>query len=139
MDFSSIGVTPKGIIEIMYDTDTRRIRLRCSDSPLRSFHQALQALKEDIVTICDLSAVDRSMLIVRKVALKHHDRFGQGASITATRLLAIGPAMTLQTPLLYENSQDAPLPRSTLTRIYALEEEARKYIQGERRQQRLNL
>ena len=144
MDFSKIGITKNGAVEIHYEgsksyTDT--IKRHCEDSPLPSFDNALQALVEDVVNQCDLKPEDalNGSIIVRHVTLKWNEQKGEGVSITAEKTLPNGKSFGFPTPLLYQDGKKASLPESCALLIEKVKNEAMKYVNGERLQGELKI
>ena len=144
MDFSKIGISKGGIVEIDYDggknfADT--IKRRCEDSPLPGFNSALQDFVEEAVEQCNLRSEDavNGSITVRHVTLKWDDKKGEGVSITAEKLLENKKKFTVSTPLLYEDDKKAPLPKVCLMLVEKLKAEATKYVNGERLQGKLKI
>lgn len=144
MDFSKIGITKNGAVEISYDgskgyTDT--IKRHCEDSPLPNFDNALQALVEEVVEQCGLKAEDamNGSIVVRHVILKWNEKKGEGVSIISEKSLPNGKKFAFSTPLLYEDDKRAPLSKSCSLLIEKVKAEASKYVNGERLQGKLKI
>jgi len=142
MQFSKIGITSKGLIEISYLNHTafldQNVR-KMGEPPLPTFMDALQDLAQDMNDICDLRVIrPTKALFVRSVNFKMHDDFGLGISITAERLLDNGKSYKITGPVFWSEGKHT-LPLDTMRKTELLQTEATKYLNGERLQGRLNL
>lgn len=107
--------------------------------PSLGFLSALDALKADVCTICELPEADAEKLKVRGVTVTNTNDV-TGMVITALKSLKTAQSpLVLNTPHLteepYGEGGDAPLlETSTLDRLHSLLLEAEGYVNGERAQ-----
>lgn len=143
MQFSKIGITKKGLIEISYlngaafiDQNTRKM----GEPALPSFGNVLQDLASDMVNICELPHFPdlHDHLFIRSVNFKFHEDFGDGISITAERLLDNGKTYSITSPIFWSEGKHS-LRVLTVRKIDNLRKEAQRYLKGERLQGRLDL
>lgn len=119
--------------------DPDEYTLFCADTPARSFVAAMDALTQDVVTICELAQGDAAQITVRGVTLTWAHGI-MGACITAMKALKTANApLVLNTPHIpsdaYGPTAGGPiLDPSTVTRLRTLADEAQKYVDGERAQ-----
>jgi hypothetical protein len=122
-------------------------QLSSPDEPHLEFRTALQALREDVLTIVEVEDAYGDGMRVQSVSLSRGEKSGlRGAVITAMKTLAIanGP-LAIHTPHLVEDDESddngaeakstekrGVMPIGMLTRIEALEDEAWEYIGGKR-------
>lgn len=114
--------------------------LSCADQPSPAFLAALNALADDVVSICEFHADSVRNLKVRGVSFTYtNDVFG--AVITALKTLKTANApLVINTPHLTdepygEGDGSTPLlDTSTADRLHTLALEAENYINGERAQ-----
>lgn len=110
------------------------------DRPAQPFFNAMDALRQDVIAICELADADADKLTVRGVTFTHtNDVFG--ACITALKKLTTANApLVLNTPHLTEEAYgegDTSTPllkRETIDRLLELSLAAERYIDGERAQ-----
>jgi hypothetical protein len=127
------------------DTETHAHELQCADAPRPSFNDALQALRRDLLIICELDDEYGETMRIQSVSLTTNAKSGaRGAVVTAMKGLEIanGP-LALHTPhLLAERPSDddddriddraGVMPKGMWARIEALEKEAEAYLNGQR-------
>lgn len=118
--------------------DATAYALVCVDSPLASFTDALLALREDVIGICELPPESADKLDVRGVSLTHTNDI-LGACITALKKLKASDApLVLNTPHLpeepYGDSPSLTMTKEMALRISILCDEASRYVDGERAQ-----
>lgn len=142
----------KGIVKVVYDeldgeSDTKEVTFTAYDRPLESFVNALDALAQDVLTICQLPDEYGITLQVRSISLSRTNGI-LGAVITSLKELSTSYApLVLNTPHLpytpYSDGDDnAPvLPAGCKSRIENLIFETEKYINGDRseKQEKLKL
>lgn len=111
-----------------------------ADKPLPEFDAALQAFAVDVVSICELNPSDVDKLKVRGVTLTRTNDI-LGVVVTALKELKSSNApMVINTPHLpetpYSDGDDfAPvMPSGMCQRVWNLEAEAQRYLDGERAQ-----
>jgi hypothetical protein len=109
------------------------------DSPLPSFSEAIGALTDDVLAICELPEEQRHKIKVRGVSLTHTNDV-LGACVTALKAVrAANAPLVLNTPHLpqtgYSDNADEPvMPDGMAERIAAVCAEAQRYVDGERSQ-----
>lgn len=126
------------------ETETHAHELTCADVPRPAFNEALQALRPDVLVICELDDEYGETMRVQSVSLTTNAKSGaRGAVVTAMKglELANGP-LSLHTPhLLAESASDnekgegetsGVMPKGMWPRIEALEAEAWAYLDGKR-------
>lgn len=110
------------------------------DPPLPSFDVALQALAQDVCTICELPADQAQQLRISSVSFSHTNDI-LGAVITAVKPVKTAQSpVVLNTPHLTEKPYGDGGPvfsADTRQRLEQLVEECQRYIRGERAQQAL--
>jgi hypothetical protein len=110
-----------------------------ADQPAQSFIDALAALSEDVIDICELPADQQDKLKVRGVTVTHTNDV-MGVCITALKSLKTADApLVLNTPHLteapYSEGSTSPLlSTETCDRISELLLAAERYLDGERAQ-----
>jgi hypothetical protein len=112
--------------------------LQSADRPVPEFIEALHALRQDVVSICELAETDETKLDVRGVTITHTNDI-MGLCITALKALKTTQApLVLNTPHLPEESySDTPCPvldEQTVARLGVLIRAAERYVDGERAQ-----
>lgn len=113
--------------------------LHSADLPTLDFTDALKALGQDVIAICELPADDLSKLKVRGVTITHTLDV-LGVCITALKTLKGANApLVLNTPHIpeaaYSEGADSPiLGTGTVDRVHDLILAAERYIDGERAQ-----
>ncbi|HEX8030314.1 MAG TPA: hypothetical protein VF491_17690 [Vicinamibacterales bacterium] len=120
--------------------DPDEFTLFCADPPAREFAEAIAALADDVIAICELSPSDVTKVRVRGVTLTYsHDVLG--ACITALKTLKTADApLVINTPHLpevpYSEGNDAAptLAGGTVARLHALIDQAERYLNGDRAQ-----
>lgn len=142
----------KGIVKVIYDeldreSDTKEVTFTAYDKPLEGFVSALDALTQDVLTICQFSEDYGISMQIRSVSLSRTNGI-LGAVITCFKELDTSYApLVINTPHLpyqpYSDGDDnAPvLPSGCKERIEKLISEAEKYINGDRaeKQEKLKL
>jgi hypothetical protein len=131
----------KGKVELAW-TDERATRtithdLSSFDEPLQEFKDALQALADHVIDVCELPDEWVEGLTVIGVSFSENDTQGLGIVVTATKKLTQANApLVLNTPhMSAEGSAGmSRLSTRTLDLIDTLEAEARRYHVGERAQ-----
>lgn len=114
--------------------DPDEYSLKSADTPSVEFTMALQALKRDVVDICEFPSTDEKKFTVRGVSLSHTDGV-LGVVITALKLVETANApLVINTPHLAQTDTAPSLPIATADRIKTLCEQAQKYVDGERAQ-----
>jgi len=115
------------------------VTLVSQDNPAPSFLNAMQALRKDVIDICELEK--ESQVIVRGVSWNYQgDEDIQRCIITATKKLSIGNAvMVINTPMKYVDRTNKIPETQTLSveaasRVLKLEEEAKSFVAGVREQ-----
>lgn len=113
------------------------------DTPLPEFNQSLQALTEDVCTICELPSDYAGQMRISSVSISWTNDI-LGAVITGQRRVKTANSpVILNTPHLpcsdYGGGDGPTLPEETLTRLERLITECERYILGERAQQDLPL
>ena len=122
--------------------------MACSDLPRPEFIDAMKALIQDVVSLCELPDKDaEDRITVRSVTWSYSDEDIQGAVISAQRKLynSVAP-MNINTPhkpyqpyneTCEDPDPDMILPEDTIERLDKLEEECQYYIDGDRAQMKL--
>lgn len=109
----------------------------CSDRPLPSFPEALQALDVDVCHICEFPSSEAAKLAVRGVSIGYEDDV-PGLCITALRsVMTANSPLILNTPYLPERPRTSDpsgyrLPHETVRRLKKVIAEANRYLDGER-------
>lgn len=115
------------------------LTLESYEEPLPALREALQALAVDVETICDLAPGAAESITVLGITLTDSEDSVR-ALITATRKLANGATLCLNTPCLpYESKHGPQLSGPTKDRIEAVCCAAAEYVNGERAQGELPL
>ncbi len=112
------------------------------DKPLPSFSKAMQVLAQSVVEICELPDIDINHITVYGVSFSYGgEKQVMGAVITAQKKLKKTDApLNLNTPHKTEDfygetgNASQLLDDLTVDKLYAVMEEAKKYIDGERKQ-----
>lgn len=113
------------------------------DEPADEFGNALQALAEDVESMCEIPHdIMRGILVTGVTFSYGGEKEVMGATITAQRQLVNNPcAWNVNTPHKPSDSySDTPAPRdqllqeSTIAKLQVLMREAEGYIQGTRKQ-----
>lgn len=114
--------------------------LNSADKAAPSFHDALQALSQDVIEMCELPDDYRKRIIVKSVSLSHTDGI-VGATITATMELEDSNSpLNLNTPHKFEEALSEPgdpkqiLDPACSRRIHMLIIEAEQFVAGKREQ-----
>nr|DAL55741.1 MAG TPA_asm: hypothetical protein [Caudoviricetes sp.] len=112
--------------------------MRCSDLPRPEFFQALAEIGRDVLELLEFPSTWLGDIKVRGVTYTYSDKGNKGVVITAVRdLNKSSRQMNLVTPcFLYDsdNPDTFTIPYFTLERLNKLEEEAERYIDGDRAQ-----
>lgn len=130
-------------------SNSKKSCLISEDEPMDSFNDALQSLSEDLAVICEIDIDDDHPVEIRGVTISWDDtklpgKF-YGAVITGLRSLTdCHTPMVINTPWLpsyqYSDDNENPqLPWSTITKIEALLDEAKRYWDGKRKVEQLKL
>ena len=126
------------------ETETHAHELQCADVPRPSFDEALQALREGVLVICELDDDYGETMRIQSVSLTTNAKSGgRGAVVTARKGLPIANSpLMLHTPHLLAESpseddgktgeQPCVMPKGMWSRIEALEAEAWAYLDGKR-------
>jgi hypothetical protein len=110
-----------------------------ADAPMPSFIDAMNALAQDVIAVCELPADQIDKLKIRGVSLTHTNDI-LDACITALKVVKTANApLVLNTPHLpaegYSDNPDEPVMPSWMgARLEAVSDEAQRYIDGERAQ-----
>lgn len=114
--------------------------LNSADKAAPSFHEALQALSQDVIEMCELPDDYRKRIIVKSVSLSHTDGI-IGATITATMELEDSNSpLNLNAPHKFEEAISEPgdpkqiLDPACSRRIHMLIIEAEQFVKGVRQQ-----
>jgi len=122
---------------------SRTITLSSEDEPRPEFSEAVQALRPFLRSICEFSTEYASEIIIVGVAFKTNSAGNKSAIIKAMRPMAVGTPLNISTPsrMMDTEEDDAPtmLSADAVIALEALEDEAVKYIKGDRMQQQLPL
>lgn len=129
--------------------NSKDYKIASRDEPLDSFNDALQALKEDVVEICEFPSEYVSSLKIVGISISWDEakcpgRF-MGATITALRELEYcNSPMVINTPWLptyqFNDANENPqLHTWTIQRIDWLMSEAERYLQGHRKVEQMGL
>ncbi|MDB4892197.1 MAG: hypothetical protein JWL61_4052 [Gemmatimonadetes bacterium] len=128
-------------------SETHDHQLTCKDAPKDSFNAALQALRDDVLTISQLDKQYGEDMRVQSVSLSLSEKTGtRGAVVTALKSLDIANApLALHTPHLVSegadddggadakpNDKTGVMPDGMWDRIEELETEAWAYLSGQR-------
>lgn len=117
-----------------------RYTIECTDKPRPEFREALAALVDDVVELCEFSENEKKSLIVYGVTWTYSDKKGEQAVILAKKnLLNSMTLMRLTTPKKAydgENMFDT-LKKETVEKLDNLKEECMRYIDGDRAQMNL--
>lgn len=142
MRFTKIKHKPKSgetFLEWTLDKDKATIRHELSslDAPRPEFRAALQALKRPALIACELPlSWDDADTTVLGVSLTDNDTQGMGCVVTFARALPSTKApLVINTPHLTE--EEGSLSSSGLQALAVLEEEATRFMKGDRAQQDL--
>ena len=115
--------------------------LRSHEDPRPEFLTALQALTSVVLSLCELPLDYGDGLTILGVTITDHDTLGRGTVITALKKLTRSQApLVINTPHVTEagSHENAPtLFGRELDLIEQLQEEAARYMKGERAQQNL--
>lgn len=133
----SIKDKPEGL-RIAYQMGGDVFTLDSSEMPSDMFVEALDALKADVISICDLPKKYGETMRVTGVALSRRDgEEGESvkAVIKAVKDLPSGPPLCLNTPSRFLDAVEegsSMLPGETVKRIRDLCSQAVLYIKGNR-------
>lgn len=116
--------------------------LNSHQEPRPEFLAAFHALAEVALEICDLPAMYARELKVSGVTLTQHDTMGRGCVITLLKKVRSSDSpLVLNTPFVTEYKGDGQteggLYHEGVIALERLEEEAARYVKGERAQQDL--
>lgn len=116
-------------------TETHEHELTSSQTPHEDFERALQALKDDVLELCELYDYEDGVR-VSSVTISYSEKSGRrGAVVTALKTLAVANApLVLNTPHLAQEGENdkGVLPPAMWRRVLALEVEAQAYVDGKR-------
>lgn len=122
--------------------DRRTVVLDSKDAPKQSLKDALAALTDDVIVLCDLPVGYTKGLDVRGVRFKHLKEGRIGAVISAVKTVEHTSAVfNINTPYA-EQAQEDPtkgLEQPAIVRLRQVLKEATAYIEGERLQPSLGL
>lgn len=149
MRFKKIKAGTAGKISLEYEVKKGwgmdEFAMSCVDKALPSFHEALQALSEDVVEICEFPESYRDRILVTGVSFSYAgDNEVMGATIISQlRLAKSNVGLNINTP--YKASEfygetgdkDQLLSEDCVERLGTLQEEAEKYLKGTRAQAEL--
>ena len=117
--------------------------LTTADRPMQSFHEAMQALRQDVIEMCELPLDYSDRIIVKGVSFSYGgDAEVMGATVTAAMELKYSNVpLNINTPFKAEKpySEGGADPKQLLDpacvrRLYALAIEAERYVNGDREQ-----
>nr|DAZ68639.1 MAG TPA: hypothetical protein [Caudoviricetes sp.] len=118
--------------------------MKCSDLPRPEFYSALMNLRQDVLTLLEYPENWLDKITVRGVSYSYSDDGVEGAVITAQRDLEYSTAPeNCNTPhkpyeMYNEDGEDPEgiilMPPEIIDRLDVLEDEAQKYIDGDRAQ-----
>lgn len=112
--------------------------LKCADMARPEFYKALAAIRQDVIELLELPPAWLDDIKVKGATFSYTEKGTKGVVITATRDLKISAApMNLNTPHVPYDSQNPDkfvIPYFTEERLNKLEEEAERYIDGDRAQ-----
>ncbi len=118
--------------------------MKCSDLPLPSFSKAIARLAADVIYLCELPEVAEKTITVRSVSFSYSEDGVQGAVISAQReLIRSVQPLNLNTPHKpyqpYNQEQgeadpDMLMPDNIIEHLNEVEDEAQRYIDGDRAQ-----
>lgn len=119
--------------------------IKCSDRANPEFYNAIKNLVQDVILLLEFPDIWKETITVKGVSFSYSDNDVQGAVITAQReLMCSATPMNCNTPhkpfdSYNENECDDEqlMPEETQCRLHTLEEEAQKYIDGDRAQMNL--
>lgn len=125
------------------DTETHAHELTCADVPRPSFDEALQALRPDVLAICELDDEYGETMRIQSVSLTTNAKSAsRGGVVTARKGLPIAnsplmlhtPHLLAESPNEDDGTEDAAglMPKGMWARIEALETEAWAYLDGKR-------
>jgi hypothetical protein len=131
-------------VKAMKDGGWDEYHMKCSDLANPEFYDAMGALVQDILTLCEFPTGWKNSITVHSVSFSYSDDDVKGAVITGQRELEHSSApLNLNTPHKpyepYNPEQgdvdpDMLLPEETCERLDILDDEANKYIDGDRAQ-----
>jgi len=86
--------------EVPNGSDFDHFMLKSNDKPAPEFHEALQALAQDMVEMCELSDDDKDRVMVRSVSLNYGgEKQVMGATISGfKKLMKSNAPLNLNTP-----------------------------------------
>jgi hypothetical protein len=115
--------------------------LRSHEDPRPEFLTALQALTSVVLSLCELPLDYGTDLKITGVTITDHETLGRGTVITALKKLTRSQApLVLNTPHITETGSHENAPTlfgRELDLLEQLQEEASRYLKGERAQQSL--
>ena len=119
--------------------DIAQATLTSEDEPLAEFIEALDAFEADVLCLLELPQQYKEGLEVTKLTINREADDGRlGLVITAVKALGCG-SLVLNTPHLRERTEEGDPGEGHVTsvqfdRIYAIEEAAEKFVNGQRQQ-----
>ena len=144
-------VKQKDRVTVVYSTENKEGKvddysLSCNEKPLPSFTKAMNALVDHVLEICELGDEQARSLTVTGVSFNYQgDEEIMGAVITAEKNLDTANApLVLNTPHLPSRDASAHgdqpvLTPECVTDLLRLQQEAEKYVNGQRLQMQLKL
>lgn len=147
MQFNRISVTKKGV-ELAYERadehKVEEIKATSSERPLPSFADAMQAFTPFVIDLLEIPDDWQSALTITTLNLSADKNGNRGLIVTATKPVAkaYDRPLVLNTPLVREGGDEPSdeacvLPDEVLELISLAEEEAVRYLNGEREQREL--
>lgn len=147
MQFNRISVTKKGV-ELAYERadehKVEEIKATSSERPLPSFADAMQAFAPFVIDLLEIPDDWQSALTITTLNLSADKNGNRGLIVTATKPVAkaYDRPLVLNTPLVREGGDEPAdeacvLPDEVLELIALAEDEAVRYLNGEREQREL--
>jgi hypothetical protein len=147
MQFNRISVTKKGV-ELAYERadehKVEEIKATSSERPLPSFADAMQAFSPFVIDLLEIPDDWQSALTITTLNLSADKNGNRGLIVTATKPVAkaYDRPLVLNTPLVREGGDEPAdeacvLPDEVLELIALAEDEAVRYLNGEREQREL--
>lgn len=135
-------------VQVGHSDNFDEYHMLCSDKARPEFYKAMEALSRDVLTLLEYPDTWLNDITVKGVSFSYSQNGVKGAVITAQRTLQHSTAPeNCNTPHkpyeMYADEADDPdgtmtLPEDTQDRLDALDEEAQRYIDGDRSQMSLD-